>query len=443
VRIRPSNSGHERENGVIITLIAIFMLFVVGAMAALSIDVVTFYTARSEAQIAADSAALAAARVLANSGLTSSGGTASDPNSFPIAATETLAQTIATQVAQQNLIGGSTPQVTVTFPNLTDVSAVNNPQVTVKVTRTDLPTFFARIWGTMTVAVSATATAEAYNPSGLAANGSNGGQAVPVASSCVKPWLLPNIDPNSPTNSYIFDPGSGAIQDPGLLGWDPGPPTPVNGLSVACPGGDCSGALPVPSAWKYFPGDLGTFVPPSPNSVGCFGSGRFTSQYQLSVAGCVQSPIACNATIAIDPSNYGSRDYDTALAVDCLTHALPSDGGDKVDTTNSPPYAFLPGASNPLFPNPPPQGTDILTSDSLVTVPVFNSSVTPPTSPVQIIGFVQLFLQPTGSRVGYQNLVRTTVINMVGCGTNASGTPVYGNGPSAVPVRLIANPPAN
>ncbi len=51
-----------------------FMLFVVGAMAALSIDVVTIYTARSEAQLAADSAALAAARVLANSGATS------DPN---------------------------------------------------------------------------------------------------------------------------------------------------------------------------------------------------------------------------------------------------------------------------------------------------------------------------------------------------------------------------
>ncbi len=47
------------------------MLFVVGAMAALSIDVVTLYTARSEAQLVADAAALAGARVLANSGVTS------------------------------------------------------------------------------------------------------------------------------------------------------------------------------------------------------------------------------------------------------------------------------------------------------------------------------------------------------------------------------------
>jgi len=45
-------------------LVAVFMLFVVGAMAALAIDVVTLYTARSEAQLAADGAALAAARRL-------------------------------------------------------------------------------------------------------------------------------------------------------------------------------------------------------------------------------------------------------------------------------------------------------------------------------------------------------------------------------------------
>ncbi|MGO9863512.1 MAG: pilus assembly protein TadG-related protein, partial [Terriglobales bacterium] len=60
----------KRERGIVIVLVAVVMLFVVGAMAALSIDVVTLYTARSEAQLAADAAALAGARVLANSGAT-------------------------------------------------------------------------------------------------------------------------------------------------------------------------------------------------------------------------------------------------------------------------------------------------------------------------------------------------------------------------------------
>jgi len=70
VRRRRKISRRKNQQGVIITLVAVFMLFVIGAMAALSIDVVTLYTARSEAQLAADAAALAGARVLANSGAT-------------------------------------------------------------------------------------------------------------------------------------------------------------------------------------------------------------------------------------------------------------------------------------------------------------------------------------------------------------------------------------
>ncbi len=458
MRRRPPKSGHNHEQGIIVTLAAVFMLFVVGAMAALSIDVVTFYTARSEAQIAADSAALAAARVLANSGMTSSTGTTSNPNPFPVAATETLARNIATQIAQQNPVGGSTksPTVTVTFSNDTPVQgSLNNPRVTVVVTRTDLPTFFARIWGTTRVTVSASATAEAYNPSGLATNGSS---PVPVASTCVKPWLLPNMDP-SPTatgNDYIFDPASGAIQDSSLLGWEsPSPATNGTRLHTVCPGG--CGTPPTPLVWQYYPADFSNFTLPNSSSVSCSGVGPGgLSQQQLNVAGCVQTPIACNQTIGIDSSSYSSLDSDTANAVDCLTHSTTG-GGDKIDEITNPnfpfePFEFLAGADNPIVAAATPglsAGTDVLVSDSLVTVPVFDSRTL--SSSVQVIGFVQLFLQPTGTRVArggsYPNQVRTTVINMVGCGTNlanSTAVPVYGNGPSAVPVRLISPPaPAN
>ena len=51
---RQRGSRRNREKGVIITLVAVCMLGFVGAMAAFSIDVVTLYTARSEAQLAAD-----------------------------------------------------------------------------------------------------------------------------------------------------------------------------------------------------------------------------------------------------------------------------------------------------------------------------------------------------------------------------------------------------
>src|SRR5208337_349339 len=183
-------SGRKNEQGIIITLVAVFMLFVVGAMAALSIDVVTLYTARGEAQLAADSAALAAARVLANSGATS------DPNSLSddlMTSAWGLAQTVALQVAEQNQVGGTNlTAAQVILPPTGPGGTSANPTVTVKVQVTTLPTFFARIWGTKFVTVGASATAEAYNP------GTSGSGAIPVAPICVKPWLLPNIDPTSP-----------------------------------------------------------------------------------------------------------------------------------------------------------------------------------------------------------------------------------------------------
>src|ERR1019366_1367552 len=93
-------SRHNRDEGVVITLVAVCMLGFVGAMAAFSIDVVTLYTARSEAQLAADGAALAGARVLANSGMTSASDATVGANAAP------MAIAVATQVAANNTVGG-------------------------------------------------------------------------------------------------------------------------------------------------------------------------------------------------------------------------------------------------------------------------------------------------------------------------------------------------
>jgi hypothetical protein len=87
-----------------------------------------------------------------------------------------------------------------------------------------------------------------------------------------------------------------------------------------------------------------------------------------------------------------------------------------------------------------------MTSDSLVTVPVFDSagSTVPPPTSVQIIGFVQLFVSPDGLHTANNGLFRgymnTQIINMVGCGTGATGTPILGNGASPVAVRLVSSP---
>jgi hypothetical protein len=440
VRLKSTITTQRGERGVVILLVAIVLLFVVGAMAALAIDVVTFYTARSEAQMAADGAALAGARVLANSGLTSS-------SDGPVAA-ETLATTIAKQVATRNEVGGRTlnpsSEVTVKF-NDADPTFKTNPRVTVQTSRADLPTFFARIWGRTTVTVQATAMAEAYNPSGVTALGLAGGNGVvPVAPTCVKPWLLPNISPNAPTLN-IFIPSSGAIGDPGLFGWSSGGgPTR---LRAACEN-VCS-PLPAPPApgggwvWTYYPADPANtnFPPPAASSVQCAGSPGFLP-YQLSVAGCVQRPIACNSMVSIDTSPYPTRDPETGAAVTCLTHAT-NNNGDIIDPASGPPqpFQFLAGADNPVVQaGAIAQGTDILVSDSLVTVPVVNippGATSVPTS-VQVIGFLQLFLSPNGHSVPGNGEISATVVNLAGCGTGASGQPILGNGASPVPVRLLS-----
>ncbi len=427
------------------------MLFVVGAMAALSIDVVTIYTARSESQLAADSAALAGARVLANSGMTS------NPADALLASNaENLAITVATQVAQNNEVGGrnlvaSNGEVTVTFPNAASTNFGTDPQVAVRVQRTDLPTFFARIWGSRQVTVAASATAEAYNPSGV--TGTSATPKTPVAPMCVKPWLLPNIDPTSGTTAptTIFDPTTGAITNAGLLGWTtpkpPPPPPDPKRLQPACI--DCSVTpLPAPTSgtWQYYPGDPASFAPPTQALPTCAPALAFP--YQESVAGCIHTPIACNSTAIIDIRDYTNRNTETDRAVNCLTHAAAGKG-DRVDLTAaaapSPPFQFLVGADNPVaITNPALAGEDALVSDSLVTVPVFDSSTWPPPTPVQIVGFVQLFLNPDGLATPNFGLnaghMRTTIINMVGCGTGATGQPILGNGGSPVAVRLISAP---
>ncbi len=407
-------------------LVAVFMLFVIGAMAALSIDVVTLYTARSEAQLAADAAALAAARVLANSGATSDPNAASDGL---MSAAQTLATNVATQVAEQNQVGGAY-LTGVNITALTFGGTYSNPTVTVSVQVTNLPTFFARIWGRTNFTVAASATAEAYNPSGASALGAT---TTPVAPMCVKPWLLPNIDPSNPSNP-IFVTATGAINNPTLLGMTyPAIPR----LQPNCI--NCGTGIQAPAAWKYYPGDTATtFSPPTQALPSC--TPALTSAYEESIAGCIQTPIACNSQANFDPSTYLARRTETAHAVNCLTHAS-TNLGDKVDVaaSPSPPFRFLAGDDNPI---PGLAGSDTMVSDSLVAVPVYDSTTGAPTNPVTIIGFVQLFLNPLGIHTPNggpnQGYVETTVINLVGCGTGASGQPIFGNGASPVAVRLIS-----
>ncbi len=432
-------------------LVAVVMLFVVGAMAALSIDVVTLYTARSEAQLVADAAALAGARVLANSGATSD----TTGTLGLMALAEPLASAVAIQVAQNSMVGGrylvaGNGEVVVSFSG-----TPTNPRVTVRTQRTDLPTFFARIWGSQQVTVAASATAEAYNPSGAVATSAS--SAPPVAPLCMKPWLLPNIDPTQAPPAVvpaIFDPATGAIVNSGLLGksWPLAGGNP-NGLSALC-GGDCSpsgGGITAPAPGQYYPGAIDASDFPAPTQALPACSAGWVNTYQLAVAGCVQQPIVCGASssINIDTTPYaftnpGGRDADTVQAAECLIHYTVAGDSDSIDTlaAPSPPFQFLAGNQNPIA---SAIGKDVMVSDSLVTIPVINYPPGTPTNPVTVIGFLQVFLNPQSTTtlpVGppgtYQ--IPATIINMAGCGNTATGNPILGNGASPVAVRLISAP---
>src|ERR1700731_2803069 len=308
-------AGRDREQGVTLALVAIGMFSVI-AMAALSIDVGRLYEANAEAQRAADAAALAAARVLSASGLTG------DPSNTSTSGSWSTICAMATQTAQavanQNLVGGAAPSnVNVSFisgdqqsdctASGTPVSFGWNPTVTVQVKQASLSTYFARIWGRTGNSVSATATAEAFNPS-------NSGVTSPLQPRCVKPWVVPNYEPwingNNCTTAnctHFVDAKTGDIQSPGVandtkdavigqtfdlvpackfknsncvLGRSNGPQLPVPNVS----GGQ---HIPSKPNLEYLPGSVPATSSAMPAAAGaCSG---LSGQYADAIAGCDQS----------------------------------------------------------------------------------------------------------------------------------------------------------
>src|SRR5439155_17760613 len=121
------------ERGQTIVLVAVALVSLLG-MAALAIDVTTLYVARGELQRAADAAALAGAKAFVDSGVTS------DPANIT---RQTLAQTMATSVINsilaQNQVSGAAPILVAATPDLT--TRPGNPQISVTLQRTNLPTF--------------------------------------------------------------------------------------------------------------------------------------------------------------------------------------------------------------------------------------------------------------------------------------------------------------
>lgn len=458
--------NRSRERGVTMVLVALAMVAII-AMAAMSIDLVTLYLAREEAQRSADAAALAAARIISVSGIT---GTASPSNNPPYWAAICGATGWATQAAQtaaaQNSVGSQPVTVTVNYSDggspgpdcstLSDAFAVN-PLVVVQVSPVSIPSFFSRIWGRAGSSISASATAEVFNPSASDATGiSPNGNVTPVEPRCVKPWIIPNIDPGNctPSCNPIVSLADGRIQHAGILQGGSGIIGEQFNLYADCastsgpctlrlgdnpPQANALGAGYFRPNLEYVPGQVSSASQAVP---ACASGG---SNYEQAVAGCDQTtvyqcgqqiPVSGNPNMVDLTENPSGPSGDTALGVACSltgTNTIPLDGNDTLRTSGVPPYPFvaIAGDANPLRIS----GTPITSSNSIVSLPIYDQ--TPMlnltgTTPVTIIGFLQVFVNdvnPDGS-------VNVTVLNVAGCGSSATtNAPVFGSSP--LPVRLI------
>jgi len=445
-------------------LVALAMVAII-AMAAMSIDLVTLYLAREEAQRAADAAALAAARVISASGITGAG----DPSGSNVAnwlavcgSASGWATQAAAAAAAQNSVGGlSATTVSVTYsdgsggPGTNDCSTLSatftvNPMVTVQVQQTSLPSFFSRIWGIAGSNISASATAEAFNPSASDANGvAPSGSVTPVQPRCVKPWIVPNLDPVNPAAPHFVTLLDGTISTPGINPTGASKGAVIGetfNLVAACanPGSPCSVAGNNPPAanvgpgqpnLQYLPGAVPATVAATPS---CAIGG---TSYELAVAGCdqttqyqcgLQSSSVANPNMIDLSENPGGIAGDTATGLACsLTGAasLPMSGQDQLRTTSYP-FVALAGSANPVGIG---AGTPVTSSNSIVSLPIYDGAAVNPigTTNINIVGFLQVFVNlvnPDGS-------VNVTVLNVAGCGNAATNSPVYGSSP--VPIRLI------
>lgn len=482
----------SRERGVTLALVAV-AIFSIIAMAGLSIDVGTLYEASAEAQRAADAGALAAARTISTSGVT---GDPSNPSSWQqICGGPSSPATIAAiTVAQQNTVSGaqlpagsitvnysagraggvvSTDCSTLVGASLTGTSFGVNPVVTVKVSQSSLPTYFSRIWGQRGSSVSATATAEAFNPSN-SGRYSLSSAVVPVQPRCVKPWMVPNYDPLTPTTppfscatancTAFVDSTTGAIQRQGILANGSGVIGETFWLLPDCVhnGGTCNLRDPSPRAninrspfypplpdLEYLPGQTSFASTAIPSGSGACSD--VTGNYAQAIAGCDQSTqYQCGVAgqNAVDRSENPAVE-DTTNGAQCLIHqgttnsdTLAALGQDVLQpsfaaTAPNYPFQIQAGTSNPLT---AAQGNLITSSTSIVSLPIYDSGAVTTfgvgTTSVTVIGFLQVFI----NYVDDHGNLNVTVMNVSGCGNAvASGTSSLA-GTSPVPVRLITPP---
>jgi hypothetical protein len=438
----------RKDWGSTLTILA-FSMLALTAMVGVAIDLVAFYTVRSEAQRAADAAALAGATVFVTSGCT--GGSSGVTGSCTNAAVKTAAAAQATAIGNNNLVGGASPAISGTVNGSCPPTAGNdvcftadaagtNPRISVLVQRTTahgnaMPTFFAKILGIQSVDVSAQASAEAFNPTGGSSTSAS------ICLSCVVPFIAVDCDTsrtvpkgnananpvctvNGTTNNpYIVNPTTKALVNPGIS-----------------PGGIIGETLILHG--NVGPADYGTTD---------MGQGNGASATHDAITTCFAGNWGCGDTIELVPGKKTNQIADGVTdrihSSQCVAASSTSPQDNiTVNASNTPPITITGGTANPYG----LAGKTITSSDSIVTVPVYDGTSTGNGSHTTftIIGFLQLFLTEACHN-GSSDDVTAVVMNVITCqntagGCNGSGTSgnpgggfVAGGGAKTIPVRLV------
>jgi hypothetical protein len=442
--IRSRQRPHEQGQTIILVAISLVSLL---AMAALAIDVVTLYVARTEVQRAADAAALAAAKAIADSGVTTLQTSPPNPN---LVAARSLAQTMATTAVTGllnapaiNLVAGNTPTLITLKPIPIDWSRQANPHVTISLKASNLPTFFSKIWGGSAASVTATATAEAYNPANLPTTT----PITPIAPKSVKPWLVANADPINVGTQFV-NTSTWAV-DSNIIGG------PAIDLVSACSHAGPNKCRPAPNPPHAISGTSQVqYVPAlvtTPNTQNVCPSCAGTTDYEQSIecadvstsyqvlncgGGATQAQWDDSLNPGASPGNNA-----TSLGGQCLIHASNEGSGQGQDVLTEP---------TPIFSAPyqikQQSGTLVTTSNSIATIPIIDVTNAIPHGggAVTVVGYLQAFVNQVDPSSGAppEGSINITVLNIVGCSpTNNGANPIIGgSGTSPVPVRLITPP---
>ncbi|MGA8184063.1 MAG: pilus assembly protein TadG-related protein [Terriglobia bacterium] len=426
-----SHRSFCQETGSVLVMVA-FSMVVLLAASALAIDLANLYMARAQAQRAADAAALAGAKAFVTSGCTSGGCTTGGIQ-------ETMATQQAVAAAAQNNIAGQTATINTSSGIAFSYPTAEEPQITVTA-EASIPTFFAKIFGIQSVNVSAKATAEAYNPAG--------GGSASIGVSCLKPFLVPNCDPDhtSPGNSvcadssgggngngkgkgkgggggggtpegYFFDPSTGAIAHSGTY------PAGIIGMPWQLH------TTAAPSQWYLVGFDD---APPSSGSA-----------LRDHIVECTSKVFTCGNSLT---TANGAKEGPVRQGIEDLINAGGNglgQGQDSIDTSIGPPFAITGGSRNP---NPALRGKvfyDYSESPSVATVPVYSGEpLSPGGSVVDIVGYLQVFI--TQAESPSQKAIDVVILNATSCGGTPGGggggggvTPIVAAGGSPIPIRLI------